>query len=88
VGTSHTISIAFTVDLDVLHMTLLKFLHSFLNVFHATLCTHLLGGDVGVEASAIPVTRDWLRLEGDLGAKFFRNTVKEPSGDPELVTDC
>lgn len=84
--TSHAVGIAFTVDLDVLSMALLKLLHRLFNVFHATFFTHLLGGDVGVETSAVPVTRDGLGSEGDLGAEFFGNTVEKPSRNPELIT--
>jgi hypothetical protein len=87
VGTSHTQLVTLAVDLDVFNMTLLKLLHGFFNVFHSTILTHLLGRDVGVETGTVPVTRDRLGLEGDDDTEFFGDTVEEPSGDPELVTD-
>lgn len=39
-----------------------------------------------METSTIPVTRDRLGLERDLGTKFLGNTVKEETGHPELIT--
>lgn len=86
-GTGHTLVVAFSVDLDVLNVTLLELLHRFLNVLHATIGTHLLGRDIGVETGTVPITRDRLGLECHLGAKFFGDTVEEPSGNPELITD-
>ena len=54
---SHTQLVAFTVDLNVLDVSLLEFLHSFFNMLHSTLLSHLsrlLFVSLG--------TRDW-RLE-------------------------
>lgn len=75
-----------TVDGDVLLMTLRELLKSSLDELHATWLTHLLGGDVGVETRAVPVTWDWLGVEGDLDAEFFSDTVEEVTGSPEVVT--
>lgn len=86
-GTGHTVGIALTVDLDMFHMALLELLHCLLNVLHAPFLTHLLGRNVGMKAGAVPVTRNWLGLEGHLGAEFFSDTVEEPSGNPQLITD-
>lgn len=85
-GTGHSVGIAFAVDLDVFRMALLQFLHSLFNVFHTAFFTHLLGGDIRVEAGAVPIARNWLGGEGDFGAEFFGDTVEQPSGNPEFIT--
>lgn len=41
-----------------------------------------------MKTSTVPVTRDGLGLEGDFSTEFFGDTVEEPSGDPELITNC
>lgn len=57
-----------------------------LNVLHATLLAHLLGREVAVQAGTVPVTRDWLRLDRDLGAELLSDTVEQEPGEPEVVT--
>jgi hypothetical protein len=84
---SQTSIVTLTVDLDVLSMACLEFLHSSFNVFHATIIAHLSGRDVGMETSSIPVTWDGLGSEGDLGAELFSDTVEEEAGKPELITN-
>jgi len=39
-----------------------------------------------VETSSVPVTWDWLWVEGDLGAELLSNAVEEETGNPEVVT--
>lgn len=74
------------VDGDVLLVTLGELLESSFDVLHTALLTHLLGGDVGVETGTVPVTWDWLGVEGDLDTEFFSDTVEEVTGTPEVVT--
>lgn len=81
-----TLIIALTIDGNVLLVTGLELLDGVLNVLHATLLAHVLGREVGVEARAVPVTRNGLRVEGDLGAKLFRHAVEEEASEPEVVT--
>lgn len=57
-----------------------------LDVLHATLLAHLLGREVAVQTSTVPVTRDWLGLYRDLGAELLSNTVQQEPGEPEVVT--
>lgn len=64
----------------------LKLLDGSLNVLHTTLDTHLLAGVVAVKASSVPVARDWLWVEGDLGTEFLGNAVKEETSEPEVIT--
>jgi hypothetical protein len=57
-------------------------------VLHSTLLTHLLGGDVAVQTSTIPVTWNWLGVEAHDGTEFLCNTMEEETRHPELITDC
>lgn len=50
------------------------------------LFTHLLGREVGVETSTVPVARNRLGVDGDLGAELLGNAVQKESGKPEVVT--
>ena len=69
-------------------MTLLKLVHHRFDGLETTIKTHILGRDVGMETGAVPVTWDWLGVEGDDDAEFFCNTVKQEAGHPEFVTNC
>lgn len=84
-STSHALVVALSVNLDVFDVALFEFLHCSFDMLHTTLRTHLSGGNVGVETSAIPVAGDGLRLKRDLCAEFFGNSVQEPARHPELV---
>jgi len=75
-----------TVDGDVLLMAFGELLEGSFNVLHATFLTHQLGGDIGVETRAVPVTWDGLGVEGDLDAEFFGDTVEEVTSGPEVVS--
>jgi hypothetical protein len=88
VAAGQTRVITFTVDLDVLNMSALKFLHGIFDVFHTTVSTHLGGGDIGMETGTIPVAGNGLRGEGDSGAEFFSDTVEQEARHPELITHC
>lgn len=41
-----------------------------------------------METSAVPVTRDGLGGKSDLDTKVLGNTVKDETGQPELITNC
>lgn len=49
------------------------------------LFAHLLGGEVGVQAGAVPVAGDGLRVDRDLDAKVLGDAVQEEARHPELV---
>jgi hypothetical protein len=83
-----TESVVLTVDGNVLLVAALELLDGGLDVLHATLLSHLLGGEVAVKTSAIPVTWDGLGVERDLGAELLSNAVEEETSEPELVTHC
>lgn len=85
---SHAGLVALTVDLHVLDVTLAESLHGLLNVLHATLLTHSLGGDVAVKTGTIPFTGNRLGVEGHDGTELFGDTVKKEAGHPKLVTNC
>jgi hypothetical protein len=64
----------------------LELLDGGLNVLHATLLAHLLGGEVGVQTSTVPVTGHGLGLDRDLGAELLGDTIQQEAGQPEVVT--
>lgn len=86
VPSSKTESIVVTVNSDVLLVTLGELLNGSLNVLHATLFSHSLSRDVGVETRSIPVTWDWLGVEGNLDTEVLSDSVEEITSDPKLVT--
>lgn len=57
-----------------------------LNVLHATLLAHLLGGEVGVQTGTVPVTGHGLGVHGDAGTKDLSHAVEQETGNPEFVT--
>ena len=70
------------------HVTLLKLVHDRFDGLETTFLTHILGRDVGMKTGTVPITWNWLGVEGDDNAEFFRNTVKQEAGHPEFVTNC
>lgn len=66
----------------------LQLLDGCLNVLHATLLSHLLCGEVGVQTSTVPVTGHGLGCHGDAGAENLSDAVEQETGNPELVTHC
>ena len=88
VSACHACFIALAVDCNMFQMTLLKLVHYRFDGLETTIKTHILGGDVGMETGAVPVTWDWLGVESDDNAEFFCNTVKQEAGHPEFVTNC
>ena len=81
-----TLLIALTVDGNVLLMPSLELLDRSLDVLHATLDTHVMGREVAVKTSSVPVTRDGLGLHRDLHTKLLRNPVKKETSHPQVVT--
>lgn len=78
--------VVLTVLLDTLGVVRLEGLDSLLDVLHATLGTHVLGGEVGVQTRAVPWALDGLGVQGDLDAELLSDAGKEETGHPELVT--
>ena len=78
--------VTLAVDGNVLLVASLQLLDGSLDVLHATLNTHLLAGEVGVQTGTVPVTGDRLGLEGNLGAEFLSHTVEKEATHPEMVT--
>jgi hypothetical protein len=85
---SKTLVIVLAVLLDALLVVRLKLLEGILNVLHATLDTHLLGAEVGVQTGAIPVSLDGLGVDRHLDTKVFGDTGENKSRNPELIAHC
>lgn len=83
---SHTLRIALSVDEYVLLVALGQLLTCILNRLHATLFSHLCSRDIGVQASAVPISFDRLGLDGDLSSEFLGNAVQEVASNPEMVS--
>lgn len=81
----HAKLVVLAVDGHVLLLAAGELLHGLLDGLHAALGASLLGGDVGVETSAVPVAGDGLGGEGDLGAKLLSDAVEDEARHPELV---
>lgn len=84
---SQTLPVALSIYSNVLFVALLELLHGGFDVLHSALLAHFLGGDVGVKTGTVPVARDRLGAEGDLGAKLFGNAGKKETSHPQLVTN-
>jgi hypothetical protein len=86
VSASKTHGVVLTVDGNVLLVTTFKLLDGSLDILHTTWLAHLLAGEVAVETSSVPVSRNWLWVEGDLGTEFFGDTVKKEASKPKVIT--
>ena len=75
VAAGKTLLVTLAVDGDVLLVAALELLDGGLNGLHATLGTHLLGGEVAVKTGTVPVTGDGLGVERHLGAEGLGNTA-------------
>jgi hypothetical protein len=86
VPASETLFVLLAVDGDVIGVAGLELLDGGLDMRHTTLDTHLLGGEVRVETSAIPVALHGLGMYGYLGTEVFGDAVEDKPGNPELIT--
>lgn len=86
VAASEALVIVLAVLLDAVKVEGLELLDGLFDKLEAALGTHLLGGEVGVQAGTIPVTLDGLGVEGHLDAKVFGHTGQEETRAPELIT--
>ncbi len=84
----HPQSIILSIHLDVLLVTLLELLDGGFDMLHATGLAHFDRRNIGVKTGTVPVAGDGLGMEGDLGAKLFRDAVEQKPRKPELVTHC
>ena len=88
VAARQALVVVLAVLLDALDVVGLELLEGVLDVLHAALDAHLLGGEVGVQALAVPIAADGLGVPRDLDAKVLGDAGEEESGDPKLVTHC
>lgn len=86
--TGHTVRVALTIDSNVLHVALLKFMHGRFNGFHTAVFAHALCRDVGMEASPVPVAGNGLGLECDHHTEFLGYPMQEETSHPELIAHC
>lgn len=88
VSAGKTEGVILTVNSDVLLVAALKLLDSSLDCLHASLLAHLGAGEIAVKTSSVPVSWNWLGVEGDLGTEFLSNTLKKETSNPKLITHC
>lgn len=48
--------------------------------------SHLFSGEVGVASGSIPVSLDWFTVEGGDDSKLLSDTLKQVTGDPQLIS--
>ena len=86
VGTGETKVVALSVDGNVLVVLGAELVDGLLDVLKATLLAHLLGGDVGVHASTVPLTLgDGLGVEGAVDLEVLADALKDVAGHHELI---
>lgn len=66
--------------------TYLELLDCGFDELHAALLTRLLRGEVGVQASAVPLARHGLGVPGNLGAEVLSDTSEQEASQPEMVS--
>lgn len=71
----HAQLVALAVNLHVEIVPLGELFHGSLDVLHASVLTHLLAGNVGVETGAVPVAGDRFGAEGDFDAEFLGHAM-------------
>lgn len=86
VSAGETLVVVLTIDSNVLHVAEAHLLDGLLDSGNTALLTHLEGGEVGVAASAVPVTLDRLGVDRDSDAKVLSNALEKVAGSPEVVT--
>lgn len=78
--------VVFTIDGDVLVVTLRELLDRLVNVLPSSWLTHRECAVVGVGTSTVPITLKRLRVEGNLNAPLLGNANQEVTCNPEMVT--
>jgi len=73
------------VRLDVANVLLRQLVDGLLDLQDAVGLPHGLGGEVAVGASAVPVSRHGLGVQGDHDAELLGDAVQKVPGDPQLV---
>ena len=86
VSTGQSLFVVLTVQLDVFLVSLGELFNGLLDLLHTTWVSHGKGGDVGMTTSTIPVTLQWLWMEGDLDTELFGDSFQQVSGHPQLVS--
>jgi hypothetical protein len=84
-ATSEALVVVVAINGNVLLMSATQLLYRSLDVLHTALNTHILGREVAVEACAVPVTGDRLRVQRHLSTVLLSNTGKEVSCNPKFV---
>ena len=84
--TSKSLMVVLSIELQMLGMIFVEFLHHVINVSHFTCSgSHGFGGEVSVASRSVPVWEEfWLKRDRE--AEFFSASIKEISGDPHVIT--
>jgi len=83
---SETEDVVLTVDGNVFFVANTELLDGGVDILETTLCTHGLGGVVGVATSSVPVTLNGLGVERADHTELLSETVHDVSGQPHVVT--
>jgi hypothetical protein len=86
VTTSEPQLVVLSVDCNVLVVPLCKLFDGRIDVLHSSGLTHGQGAVVGVATSAVPVTLERFRVEGDLDSPLLGNADQKVTSHPEVVT--
>lgn len=86
VTTSQSQFVILSVHSNVLVMAKRELLDGSFNGLHAARLTHLLGGEVGMAASTVPIALEGLGVEGNLYAPLFSNADQEITSHPKVVS--
>ena len=75
-----------SVDGDVLFDVFLECCHELEEVVFSTLVPEVIGGEVGVHAGAVPVSRERFTMPFDIEAVVFAEAKEEEAGHPHFVS--
>lgn len=73
------------VGTDVVLVALAQLLDGLLDVLETSIFPHVLGAEVGVTASTVPVPRDGFGIEGHNDTKVFAHPVEDETCYPEVI---
>lgn len=86
VGAGEAELVALTVDGNVLGVLGAELVDGLLDLLEAALLAHLLGGDVGVHAGAVPLSLgDGLGVEGAVDLEVLADALEDVAGHHELI---
>ena len=78
--------VVLSIDGNVLLVALAELLDGSVDLLESSLRTHLLGGEVGVASSSVPVACDGLGVERDDHTELLSESVHDEARDPHVVS--